>query len=156
MNKKLDERSSTACSSLFTHRERYPVPAQQNDDISDHKLAALHQQQQQHSQPAPAMGNRKYAACSDTVNQREGREVENRNPCLSPTGDATDADATSAIEAARSAAAASDADELPVECVEEIPKWVRIGEKVCFSTVVAAVLIPSAQDMSPVAKRELW
>lgn len=36
------------------------------------------------------------------------------------------------------------------------PKWVRVGEKVCFSTVVAAVLIPSSHDLTAAAKRELW
>ncbi|CAN0172627.1 unnamed protein product [Pylaiella littoralis] len=37
-----------------------------------------------------------------------------------------------------------------------VPKWVRVGEKVCFSTVVAAVLIPSSHDLAASAKRELW
>lgn len=36
------------------------------------------------------------------------------------------------------------------------PKWVRVGEKVCFSTVVAAVLIPSSRDLTADDKRELW
>lgn len=36
------------------------------------------------------------------------------------------------------------------------PKWIQVGKKVCFSTVVSAVLIPSAEDMSATVKRELW
>lgn len=39
---------------------------------------------------------------------------------------------------------------------ENIPKFVRVGSKVCFSTVVAAVLIPSSEDITAASKKELW
>lgn len=37
-----------------------------------------------------------------------------------------------------------------------VPKFIVVGERVRFSTEVAAVRIPSVEDLSAAARRQLW
>lgn len=80
--------------------------------------------------------------------------VDKRNPDApggyqqTPGGVAAAGEATAVAAAAQRAPVGQDPS--------PVPKWIRVGKRVCFSTVVSAVLIPSAEDISATAKRELW
>lgn len=96
---------------------------------------------------------------SDNKNQQPENASDNQSP---QTAVAAVAAAAAAAAAASVAAAAAAMVEPSSEGgqqrprPENIPKFVRVGQKVCFSTVVAAVLIPSSEDISEASKRELW
>lgn len=81
-------------------------------------------------------------------------DVDKRNPDTSTGYQQTPEGVAVAGEAG---AAGSVIQRAPVrQDPNPVPKWIRVGKKVCFSTVVSAVLIPSAEDISATVKRELW
>lgn len=128
---------------------------------NDRKPAALQKQQPNTAKAAMvSIVDRKITSTlsSDSDN--------NNNPQPEKAGDNQSPQTAVATAAAAAAAASVAAAAAVVEpsCEggqqpprsENIPKFVRVGQKVCFSTVVAAVLIPSSEDISEASKRELW
>eukprot|EP00903_Cladosiphon_okamuranus_P009742 g9263.t1 len=103
------------------------------------------QQQQQQDDESVDCSNKK----KEKQQRRNGPAASTNN---SPGGDA-DAAASAAAQHQHPQQQEPQQQQQPPTAA---PKWVRIGEKVCFSTVVAAVLIPSSHDLTPSTKRDLW
>lgn len=68
-------------------------------------------------------------------------------------------DSKTVEEVARVEANSSSVEQGPAVAQEqrlEDPPFIQVGEKVCFSTVVKAVLIPSIEDMPQGEKNHIW
>ena len=131
---------------------------------NDRKPAALQKQQPNTAKAAMvSIVDRKITSTlssdSDNNNNPQPEKAgDNQSPQTAVAAVATAAAAAAAASVAAAAAVVEpscEGGQQPSRS-ENIPKFVRVGQKVCFSTVVAAVLIPSSEDISEASKRELW
>lgn len=79
---------------------------------------------------------------------------------MSPESGPNDGSVSKTVEeVARGEANSSSVEQGPAVTQEqrlEDPPFIQVGEKVCFSTVVKAVLIPSIEDMPQGEKNHIW
>ncbi|CAM9243958.1 unnamed protein product [Ectocarpus sp. 13 AM-2016] len=143
---------------------------------SDNKVCQQRQHEQQ-KQPAATEPRRQALPSGNNEEFKSGTVGEKQNatnPAAASTAPVKDNDAVAEEEEEEEedAAAAPVVKQAPTraeaaveQAINSNPaapaatsaaKWVRVGEKVCFSTIVAAVLIPSSHDLTVDTKRELW
>ncbi|CAN0476483.1 unnamed protein product [Ectocarpus sp. 12 AP-2014] len=141
---------------------------------SDNKVCQQRQHEQQ-KQPAATEPRRQALPTGNSEELKSGAVGEKQNatnPATASTAVVQDNDTVAEEEKEEDAVAARAVKQAPTraeaaveQAINNNPaapaaasaaKWVRVGEKVCFSTIVAAVLIPSSHDLTVATKRELW